>query len=69
MPPRSLEVVVFRLLDPDTAPEPHPLRRLSAVDALQSELERIERRERWRSVLRFLKACAAHLVLEGDQQE
>jgi hypothetical protein len=69
MVPRQLERAVFHLLDFAPDPLPRPLDRTAATDALRTALELVERRDRRRKLMQFLRACAEHLVLKGDESE
>lgn len=59
------EMLESHLAHPHDAPlDPH-----NSLIALESLLAKVERRYRWRVLLRVLKNCASHLVLAGDEDD
>ena len=69
MIPRALEAAVDRFLRAANRQRavPRGASPGQLVTRLYCRLEIIERRQRRQDMLRILKQCASHLVLEGDE--
>jgi hypothetical protein len=66
-------VAVRKILLAKTGKRVAPMPRMSDpahfLIVLRAKLDSIERRHRWRRVFAFMRACASHLVIEGDEDD